>query len=82
MDVTYETLYGHAIPLMVRYSIRRLKLQDLQVVNRFNEAYRRWIEQHGLSQRAFNLQSTSTYPLTAQHAEEYEWLDRMKIEGL
>ena len=22
MDVTYETLYGHAIPLTVRYSIR------------------------------------------------------------
>jgi hypothetical protein len=82
MDVAYETIYGHTIPPMVRYSIRRLKLQDPRVVNRFNEAYRRWIEQHGLSQRAFNLQSTSKYPLTAQHAEEYEWLDQKKIEGL
>jgi hypothetical protein len=83
MDVTYETLYGHTIPPIARYSIRRLtKLQDPRVVNRFNEAYRMWIEQHGLSKHVFNLQLVSTYPLAEQHAEEYEWLDRMKMEGL
>jgi uncharacterized protein with von Willebrand factor type A (vWA) domain len=82
MDVMYETMYGHAIPLMVRHSIWRLKLQDPRVVNRFNEEYCTWIEQHGLSNHAFLLQATSTYPIAMEHTEEYEWLDQMKMKGL
>ena len=82
IDGTYETLYGHAIPPIVRYAIRRLKLQDPRVVQRFITAYRAWIERHGLTMRAFALQSNAMYPLSLEHAVEYEWLDHMKIEGL
>jgi hypothetical protein len=82
IDVTYETLYGHAIPPTVRYAIRRLKLQDLRVVKRFITTYQSWIEGHSLATHAFALQSNARYPLSLEHAAEYEWLDHMKIEGL
>ena len=39
VDVTYETLYGHKIPPVVRYAIHQLKLQDLHVVKKFIDAY-------------------------------------------
>ena len=40
------------------------------------------IDSHGLSSHAFTLQHNATYPLSLEHAAEYEWLDHMKIEGL
>jgi hypothetical protein len=82
IDVTYEMMYRHEIPLIAWYAIRQLKLQDPRVVNKFIMAYREWIEQHGLAKRAFLLQTRSMYPLSQEHAAEYEWIDRMKIEGL
>jgi hypothetical protein len=82
IDATYETLYGHVLPPIQRYAIRRLKLQDPRVVKRFIDLYRTWIDSHGLSFRAFALQCNATYPLSLEHAAEYEWLDHMKIEGL
>jgi hypothetical protein len=51
-------------------------------VNKFIMAYQEWIEQHGLAKRAFLMQTRSTYPLSQEHAAEYEWIDRMKIKGL
>jgi hypothetical protein len=82
IDVSYETMYGHELPPVPRYAIRQLKLQDPRVVNKFTTAYREWIEQHGLAKRAFDLQTKSMYPLSQEDAAEYEWIDRMKIEGL
>jgi len=82
IDVTYETLYGHTLPPTAHYTIRRLKLQDPRVVQRFINAYRSWIEEHGLSRRAFTLQAKATYPLSLELAAEYEWIDHMKMEGL
>jgi hypothetical protein len=75
-------MYSHELPLVPRYAIRRLKLQDPWVVNKFTTAYREWIKQHGLAKRAFDLQTKSTYPLSQDDAAEYEWIDRMKIKGL
>jgi hypothetical protein len=49
IDVSYETMYGHELPPVPRYAIRRLKLQDPRVVNKFTTAYCKWIEQHGLA---------------------------------
>ena len=82
IDVTYENLYGHVLPPVLRYAIRRLKLQDPRVVKRFIDLYRTWIEFYELSSRAFALQRYAKYPLSPEHAVEYEWLDHMKIEGL
>jgi hypothetical protein len=75
IGVSYEMMYGHAIPPLARYAIRWLKLQDPRVVNKFTTAYREWIEQHGLAKRAFLLQTRSTYPLSPEHAAEYEWIN-------
>jgi hypothetical protein len=52
------------------------------VVKKFNQEYRKWIEDKDLVMRAFALQTKATYPLDAQLTNEYEWLDQQKIEGI
>jgi hypothetical protein len=75
-------MYGHELPLIARYVIGRPKLQDPRVVRKFIVSYQEWIEQHGLAKQAFLLQTRAMYPFSQELAEEYEWIDRMKIEGL
>jgi len=79
MDIQYRVVYGHILPPIMKAQARQLKLQDPQIVKRFNDNYRKLIVEHQLNERAFRLEWISTYQPTQEMVEAYKQLDADRI---
>ena len=52
------------------------------MVAKFNSYYEQYISFHQFDQRALALEQQATYPLSHAHQQEYEKIDRLRIEGI
>ena len=82
VDVTIASILGVNLPLVKKVAARRLKLQDPRVVNRYNKHLKQFFRKSSLSDKAKSLQARTTHPLKEAEIQEYERLDKIRIEGM
>ena len=82
LDVPYTMAFGHDVLPFATPSARRLKTNDPRIVSRYIQSYEKFLKQHRLAERAFQLQQSVTYPLTIAAAKEWESIDSLRMQGM
>lgn len=82
IDFTYASTLGHALPPFARAKARRLQCTDPRVMNAFLDRWEQFCKDHKLLEKAIDLENRATSPLTKDMIEEYEWLDKMRSDGI
>jgi hypothetical protein len=82
VDVTIASTLGVNLPPVKKVAARRLKLQDPRIVNRYNKHLKQFFQKSSLFDKAASLQARITHPLKEAEVQEYEHLDKLRIEGM
>jgi hypothetical protein len=67
---------------MGQSNTRRLTCKDPRIRQRYNERFRRFVQQHRLDRRAFNLQTQIQGSLTSDQQSEYEGISTLRTQGM
>ena len=82
IEVCAETALGSNNPIALPRQPRRLQIKIPSTVGKFNKVYGDHIKHHRLLQRAHRLRETASKPLTANQAQEYEFIDELMVIGM
>jgi len=82
IDLTFNTAFGHDLPLIASAAARRLKLQCPVTKRRFQRTYKKEVERLQLPLRMLKLEQVMTSPPSQEQTEEYEEIDRLNVESI
>jgi hypothetical protein len=82
LDISYQVAFGHSAPAMGQSNARRLTCEDPRIRQRYNELFRRFVQQHRLDLRAFNLQTQIQGSLTSNQQSKYEGITTLRTQGM
>ena len=82
LDIHYQVVFGHVMPAIVTAQARRLKTNDPRIVKKYTNVWSKFIVDHNMLERAYNIQRECTYPLADHLQVELEALDVLRREGV
>ena len=82
IDITVASSLGVNLPNPITMKARRLKTNDPRITNRYNKILKSYFTKVNLPQRVRALQDRITQPLNDETAQEYEKLDKIRIEAM
>ena len=82
VDIQFRSIFGSKTLQQTPLQCRRLKNEDPRIVNKFNSAYHALLQQYHLPQALSQLISQVTSPLSLQHQQEYERIDKIRVHCL
>ena len=81
IDIPLELVFGQsARQQFVPPQARRLQCKDPRVVARYNTIMKEGVEKGKLMERSFALEASIKGPITESQAQEYEALDKLRME--
>ena len=72
MDVPESSILGFNLPPLLTPKARKLQCGNPRISNKWNSLYTRYIKEHNLHSRVFQLEASSLYPLEPSLQLEYE----------
>jgi hypothetical protein len=82
VDISTSTTLGTNIPTLPTFNARRLKCQDPRIVARYNDVLEKFFTKHGVYDRAYQLFTSFSTPLTIPQQQEYKKLDALREQGM
>ena len=82
VDLQFQSIFGTGHIQQVPLQKRRLKNEDPRIVKTFNSAYQKMLTKHHLPQASFNLMSNITNQITHTQCQEYERIDKLRVQCL
>jgi hypothetical protein len=79
--VSLSYIFGHVEQAMRRPAARNLRLDDNKGVHLFNKTSKEYLTAHKVKERLEALNKVATYPPTKEQCEEYETLDKLRMEA-
>jgi hypothetical protein len=82
VDVSYSNAFGYQMNRIVIPRARRLKTGDPRIVKKFNSEYTKFIKQHKLHTKIFQIERDMGTSLTPSQAREYDFNLAMRNKGM
>ena len=84
IDITCESAFGHASLPLCPFVMRKLKLDDPKVVNKYNHTLGTQLEKHKVAARLHHLKQhiIEGAELTMEQQKEFELIDQSRIEAM
>jgi hypothetical protein len=81
IDVPFESVFGHDIPLTKRKAARRLHCKDPRLIDNYNKLYHQFATPIQLFQKVQDLDSNAKHMTKSQVIEVYEELDAIRCQA-
>ena len=82
IDIPQTVAFGYDAPESKRPQARRLKTNDPRLVEKYLDHFKSVVLKHHLPERAARLADAAQFPLTAAQAEEWEWIDSIRVPAM
>ena len=82
IDISFHTIFGHNMPRLYRHNVRRLQSDNPRAAKKFRQEYKKFIRQHSIHTRLFDLEKHIGSSLTTTQQCEYEDILKIRYDGM